>query len=132
VSSPGVGSVPNHAEKPVKFILAKPADRPLNRGEAWGCVVQNQLMWPGLGTCVAGKKKAGRAQMALSLVGAALFPIGAAWFSSQWLNPLDQRPGWFGPEALPAWGGLACLAAAWFWALRDSLWIVRATVPDEE
>ena len=51
--------------------------RPLNRAEAWVCVVTNQLVTPGLGSIVAGRLWPGLIQLALAVAGCVLIVI---WF----------------------------------------------------
>ena len=112
----------------MKLIFTKPVDRPLNREEAWGCWVQNQLMWPGLGTWAAGRKIMGALQMALSFLGAALAVAGFVWYFTNWFADTDHQPSWDGKEATLCGLGMGWLFLVWLWSLADSISIIRKTV----
>jgi|SRR2546421_9186915 len=100
--------------------------RPLNRAEAWVCVVTNQLVTPGLGSIVAGRLWPGLIQLALAVAGCVLIVI---WFfhllQAMLQNPdptaglrLDARTGEL---------GLALFLAGWLLALFSSIGILRKT-----
>lgn len=95
--------------------------------------MSNQLVLPGLGSLVAGRK-AGYVQAALALIGMVLSSAFAAWFFTAWFHmphaPADvgELKQFFagGMTYVKAGGiGFACFLIGWFWALATSINIVR-------
>ena len=115
-----------------KISLALPPRRPLDPPTAWGCVMSNQLVLPGLGSLVAGRR-IGYSQAALALVGVVLSGIFFTWFMQTWFR-LKQWPQdwqelkgllqtWKPYLKIGGWG-LLCFLSSWCWALATSIGIV--------
>ena len=95
--------------------------------------MSNQLVLPGLGSLVAGRK-AGYVQVALALTGMVLSSAFAAWFFTTWWHAphapadMDELKQFFaGGMAYTKAGGIgfACFLLGWFWALATSINILR-------
>ena len=107
-------------------IISWSRSRPLNRSEAWVCVVTNQLVTPGLGSIVAGRLWPGLIQLALAVAGCVLIVI---WFFHL-LQAMLQNPDLAaGPrlEARTGELGLVLFLAGWLLALLSSIGILRET-----
>jgi hypothetical protein len=107
----------------MKMFLARIPTRPLDRPTAWACVAANLLVLPGLGSWILGRV-VGLVQMALSVVGFGLTLIWAFWLAQAWLA-LKHLPADPGPHLVKAVAGVLLFAAAWFWALFNSITILR-------
>jgi len=98
---------------------------PLTESRAWYCLIINQVATPGLGTIWGGRRKLGRVQLALALVGFCLlvFWMWRDLYQSSLREALGEPPL---PPATAAgnWGAL-CFALAWAWAWFSSVRIVR-------
>jgi hypothetical protein len=95
--------------------------------------VSNQLVLPGLGSLVAGRKT-GYVQAAFALIGAVLTSAFAAWFFTAWLHAphapadLDELKQFFAGGTIYVKAGaigFACFLTGWFWALATSINLVR-------
>jgi len=93
-----------------------------NRSTAWSCVIGN-LVLPGLGTFVAGRRFAGALQLIVSQGGFLLMLLWAILYALSWMRqekiPEDLGPGsWLGVL------GVVFFVLAWFWSLISSIVIV--------
>lgn len=103
----------------------------ITRQKARTCLVVNQLVCPGIGTIMAGRRVIGSAQTALMLAGTCMvLAYGAMCLSAIYKFALDG----YATEAkfrsmLPSrWIGIvgfALCGIAWFWALYLSLRILH-------
>src|SRR5438552_1095642 len=113
---------------PMNTSLVNPPRRALDRPTAWGCATTNQLVLPGLGSLIAGRKS-GYAQAALALGGLVLTGLFAIWLFAAWVRlhnngkeeiPLEQllRDGL--PYCKVGGLGVALFLTGWLWALASS------------
>lgn len=90
---------------------------------AWGALVANLLVLPGLGSLMVGRK-VGWIQAALATGGVALMLVWLVTFVNQWLSlgefPLDS-----GPEIRTGLFGIVGSGSAWLWSLVTSLEALR-------
>ncbi|MEW6303986.1 MAG: hypothetical protein AB1705_10975 [Verrucomicrobiota bacterium] len=104
--------------------VAKP--RPLTRERAQGCLLLNQLVTPGLGTLMAGRRVTGWLQVLLAGAG---FVLVVGWFA-QFYADLHRQFSELPPQPWPyPWMGkvgLLLFVAAWLWALVSSISILRS------
>ena len=107
-----------------KIFLGFKQPKPLNHSTAWGCLISNLLVLPGLGTLVAGKKS-GIFQAVLALVGVLLSMVWAVSFVKIWwstrLLPWDG-----GPDLRMGIIGVFLFLISWVWALMSSISILRS------
>lgn len=109
------------------MALFTPRTRPVNRSEAWGCLVMNALICPGMGTLVAGRK-IGFAQIAGAGVG--LLIALMAFFKL--LADLSLiATGEKVPKQAFVIGliGVGVFAIFWIWGLITGFSILRSTPP---
>ena len=107
--------------------------RPLDRANAWGCVTSNQLVLPGLGSLVAGRR-VGYCQATLALIGLVGSALFATWLVVTWVQLQPKPEDWETWQRLfSAWKPYLILGAAgfgsfiigWLWALWTSLCILN-------
>lgn len=98
----------------------------ITRGRAWTCFVVNQLVCPGIGTIIAGKR-IGFVQAVVMIAGFCMaltyglmyinaaykFTLDASATETQW--KAMQPPVWMGLT------GFAFCGIAWFWSLCSSI-----------
>jgi hypothetical protein len=101
--------------------------RPLDSAKARHALLLNLLATPGLGSLVAGRRLAGRAQLLLASAGFGLFlgwwiRVMVIFYSLMSLDAPGIEPNlWHG-----LWkGGALLFAAAWLWSLVTSLSLLR-------
>jgi hypothetical protein len=91
---------------------------------AWGSLVANLLVLPGLGSLLVGRK-VGWLQAALALGGFVLMLVWLGSFVVTWINresmPLDG-----GPELGRGLLGVGLSLGAWLWSLASSLGAIRS------
>lgn len=90
---------------------------------AWGALVANLLVVPGLGSLMVGRK-VGWLQAALATGGVALTLVWLVTFVNQWLG-LGEFPLDLGPEIRTGLLGIVSFGAAWLWSLLTSLGALR-------
>jgi hypothetical protein len=95
----------------------------LRRQTAWGYVMSN-LVLPGVGTFVAGRRVEGVLQLVVSQIGFALSIVWAALFVRDWIHqgslPEDMTAGlWLGVA------GVALFLLGWLWSAASSVVILR-------
>jgi len=93
------------------------------RQAAWGCVMSN-LVLPGVGTFVAGRRVEGLLQLVISQTGFALSVVWAVLFVRDWIHqgslPEDVASGlWLGVA------GVALFLLGWIWSAGSSVVILR-------
>jgi hypothetical protein len=94
-----------------------------SRQAAWGCVMSN-LVLPGVGTFVAGRRVEGVLQVAVSQTGFALSLLWAVLFVRDWIRegslPVDITARlWLGVL------GVGLFLLAWLWSVGSSVVILR-------
>ena len=89
---------------------------------AWGGLVANLLVLPGLGSLLVGRR-VGWIQAALALGGFVLTLIWLVSFLQAWIS-LGEFPLDAGPEMARGLYGIALFAVAWLWSLGTSLHVV--------
>jgi hypothetical protein len=91
-------------------------------------VLINQLVTPGFGSFMAGRRVVGCAQTIVAFAGFALLMVWFGWFfvavirTMQWPHA-PTRVFWMGVA------GVVLFAASWFWALATSLQLLRKAQP---
>jgi hypothetical protein len=103
------------------FSTVRPA-RTLDRSAAWGCLVANVFVLPGLGTVTAGRR-IGYLQGALALIGFGMTASWCVWFLGRWMHS-GAVPDQVGPYFPICLAGMVLFALAWTWALMSSLRIL--------
>ena len=98
--------------------------RTLDRSAAWGCLIANVFVLPGLGTITAGRRT-GYLQAPLALVGFGMTASWCVWFLAGWVRT-GAMPGEVGPYFPVCLGGMALFGVTWTWALLSSLRILAA------
>lgn len=98
------------------------------RQQALNCVLLNQLVTPGFGSFLAGRRVVGCAQVLVAFAGFALMMIWFGWFFIEMFRTMR----W--PHATPQvfWAGVTgvtLFVASWLWALVTSLQIWRKIQP---
>lgn len=95
----------------------------LDKASAWGCMVSNLAVLPGLGSVAAGRR-CGYAQAALALVGMILSVVWMVFLFMQW-----RRTGEYPFDGGPLLGmglfGFGMFLVGWFWALTTGLSLMR-------
>ncbi|MDD2709394.1 MAG: hypothetical protein PHV34_15515 [Verrucomicrobiae bacterium] len=91
---------------------------------AWACLASNLLVLPGMGTLLAGERRAAYVQMALALAGGALSVVFLYGAVRQWLQtemiPLDGGP--FLREGII---GIGIFLISWSWSLHSGIRLIR-------
>jgi len=104
--------------------LFSPSGKPLSRATARNAALLNLLATPGLGSLLARRWIAGGGQLALALVGFALFLV---WFVKEMTQFYGQISG--NVEVRPIGkflvAGLVLFALAWIWSAATSLSLMR-------
>ncbi len=101
------------------------AYRKLDPSQAWGCLVANLVLLPGLGSLFAGRLIEGIGQIILAAGGLYLTTAWFNWFVQEKLlrgQPITD----LGPQFKRALAGFAFLGISWLWALVSSLLIMRS------
>ncbi len=94
----------------------------LDRSAAWGCLIANVFVLPGLGTLTAGRVS-GYIQAPLALIG---FGLTTAWcigFVMRWVRH-GAFPDEVGPYLWVCLLGILLFLVAWSWALMTSVRIL--------
>jgi hypothetical protein len=89
---------------------------------AWGGLVANLLVLPGLGSLLVGRR-VGWIQAALAVGGFVLTLVWLVSFLRTWIS-LGEFPLDAGPEMGRGLYGIALFAVAWLWSLGTSLHVV--------
>ncbi len=101
-----------------------------DRDVAWGYLVANLAVCPGVGSIMAGRRIVGSLQATMALAGFLL----SLWFAYATLRDLFVMRELVMPEGrvfLAGLAGLGSFVAAWVWALATSLSILRASAGGE-
>jgi hypothetical protein len=103
----------------------------VTRPRGWTCFLVNQLVCPGIGTIMAGRRVTGFVQAAVMLVGVCgALAFALTYISAVYRFALDgtaTEASWNAMKP-PAWLGIAGFAlcgVAWFWALFSSFKILH-------
>ena len=112
----------------MKIFSIRQPGQPLKRSEAWGCAALNLLLWPGLGTYVAGRRVGGFVQLGLSAAAVVLAFLGMVELLLVWMRTEDVN--FSGKPLYLFLGGFGLFLFIWLWAAISSVFIVRATPPD--
>jgi hypothetical protein len=80
---------------------------------------------PGLGTCAAGRRASGIAQLVLSQGGFVTAMIWAVWLVRVWMRT-GEWPAELGPYFGPAMAGVVVFFTGWLWSVASSLQMLRA------
>ena len=108
----------------MRTFWARKPPRPYSRSVAWGCLVANLFVLPGLGSITAGRK-VGYLQAALALAGFGLSCYWVFWVVSRWVNT-ETMPDELGPYFKLCLAGIGLFILAWCWALASSIQILLA------
>jgi hypothetical protein len=92
---------------------------------AWGGLVANVLVLPGLGSLLVGRK-VGWVQAALALGGFVLTLVWLVSFVRAWIS-LGAFPFDAGPEMKTGLFGIVVFAVAWLWSVGTSLSVAWRT-----
>ncbi len=95
----------------------------IDRSVAWGCLMTNLLVLPGLGTWLAGHRARGVVQAILAVAGLLLMMVWVAWFLFAWLNH-HELPGDYGPSWLAVLGTTLFMISLG-WSLLGSARLIR-------
>jgi hypothetical protein len=99
----------------------------LDRATARNCLLTNLLVLPGLGSVMAGRRRAGALQILTALSG---FGLTSGWFTT-------FCAAWWRSESFPvdggpyvSWGllGVALFVAGWLWGFVTGLRLLRRQV----
>ena len=101
--------------KPPPKLAESQAERSRSRQSTWACVASN-LVLPGLGTYVAGRRKSGTLQLLVSQTGFVLCLIWAILFVRQWIHQ-GSMPEGITPELALGLTGATIFFLAWIWSL---------------
>jgi hypothetical protein len=110
-----------------KTFSAQHQPKQLDKPTAWACLLTN-LMVPGLGTFVAGRRLVGVVQIIVAQLGFVLTLIWGAWFIAVWIGE-KQFPENVGPYFGYAVAGAILFLISWSWALRNSISTLRKAQP---
>ncbi|MBI4025165.1 MAG: hypothetical protein HY360_09305 [Verrucomicrobia bacterium] len=106
-----------------KISSALKHPKPLDRSTAWGCLISNLVVLPGLGSLTAGRR-VGCVQAPISIAGLVLLNFWLFCFGRVWF-----REGRFPADGGPHFGlgvlGFGVLVIVWAWALVTSISILR-------
>lgn len=109
----------------------------ISRRQGWTYALVNQLVCPGIGTMMAGRRAIGFVQAALMIAGVCgALAFGVMYISAVYRFAMDgsateeqlkamQPPLWMGI------GGFALCGAAWFWALFSSFQMLHESRSDQ-
>jgi hypothetical protein len=103
----------------------------ISRRHGWTCVLVNQLVCPGIGTIIAGRRAIGFVQAALMVVGVCaaiaygLMNISAIYKFAMDASATEEKLKAMQPPLSMGIGGFAVCGVAWFWALFSSFQILR-------
>ena len=95
----------------------------LDKSSAWGCMVSNLAVLPGLGSVIAGRR-CGYAQAALALVGMTMSLVWIWFILVQWHRTGDY-PFDGGPYMKMGLSGFGLFVCGWIWAFFTSLSLLR-------
>lgn len=101
----------------------------LDRAAAWGCLVSNLAVLPGLGSVVAGRR-CGYVQATLALVGMSLSVVWMVFLLMQW-HRTGEYPFDGGPHVTMGLSGFGMFLVGWIWALTTSLALMREAKQSE-
>jgi hypothetical protein len=93
-----------------------------SRQAAWGCVMSN-LVLPGVGTFVAGRRVEGVLQLVISQTGFALSFLWAALFMRDWIRQ-GSLPGDITSHLWLGVAGVALFLLGWVWSVGSSVAIL--------
>jgi hypothetical protein len=99
--------------------------KPMDRSTAWACLMTNLLVFPGLGSIVAGRR-VGYVQMVLGIAGFGLNLFFILRVLNQWFH-WDQDPGPVMHDLVFSMVGLGVFLTAWMWGLVTGLTLMRQT-----
>ena len=105
-------------------MLPRP-NRPVTPARAYGYIVTNQLVTPGLGSILGGRYLAGAGQLVLATLGVGLvlvwfFQVLREYYSQMGDSPLTPQP-----HGLIGLAGFGIFVVAWIWAGFSSLGMYR-------
>ncbi len=107
------------------MFLRSKIGQPLDRSTAWACLMTNLLVFPGLGSILAGRRL-GYAQLVLGLGGFGLNLYFVLRILHQWFH-WDQEPGPLMNDLVFSLLGLGVFLTGWIWGLVTGLALMRET-----
>ncbi len=106
-------------------LLPPKISHPLDRSAAWACLMTNLLVFPGIGSILAGRRL-GYAQTVLGIAGFGLNLFFALRILHQWFQ-WDQEPGPLLHDLVYSAVGLGVFLTGWMWGLITGLTLMRET-----
>jgi hypothetical protein len=106
-------------------LLPPKIGKSLDRSAAWACLMTNILVFPGLGSLLAGRRL-GWAQMALGIVGFGLNLFFILRVLNQWFH-FDQEPGPIMRDLVYSLIGMGIFLTGWMWGMITGLALMRET-----